>query len=77
MSPNWVLQILFVAVFGLVLLAVASDAVRDGVVTLRGVHVAREARPAAFWVVTTTYLVAGLLSLAGAAGIWFLSLSER
>jgi len=70
-----VLQALFPALFGIVLLVVASEAVRSGRATLRGMHFARQARPAAFWLVIAIHVVMGLLSLAGA--IWICLLSAR
>ena len=75
MSPTSVLQVLFPALFGIVLLAVASESVRSGRTTLRGMHFARQARPAAFWLVVAIYVVMGLLSLAGA--VWICLLSAR
>jgi hypothetical protein len=70
-----VLQALFPAVFGLVALAIACDAVRSRRVTLRGMHFAQRARPTAFLLVVAIDVLMGLLSLAGA--LWICLLSAR
>jgi hypothetical protein len=70
-----VLQALFPALFGLIALAIACEAVRSGRVTLRGMHFARRTRPTALLLVIAIYVVMGLPSLAGA--LWICLLSAR
>jgi hypothetical protein len=70
-----VLQALFPALFGLLALAIACVSVRSGRATFRGMHFARGDRPAAFGLVVASYLVVGLLSLAGA--LWICLLPAR
>jgi hypothetical protein len=74
-SHTSVIQALFPALFGLLTLAIACESVRIGRATFKGMHFARADRPAAFRLVVATYLVMGLLSLAGA--IWICLLSAR
>jgi hypothetical protein len=61
-------QILVIALFGLVALAVAFQAVLSGRTAIRGMHCSRQDEPATFWLVVIIYVALGLLSLAGA--VW-------
>jgi hypothetical protein len=71
------LQAILPAVFGLAFLGIAAESVRRGQTKFRGMYFARHDRPAPFWLAVGTYLVMGLLRLAGAAWIFILSSREH
>ncbi len=61
------LRVGILAMFSVVSLAVAIQAIRSGRATFRGEHSERATQPVEFWMSVAIYLVMGLLMLTGLA----------